>query len=141
MRVQELLGRTLARIVTAADARDRDVLVERLMLLPRRRLDRGDDLTSDAQLGERTEAGLVLGTEVAGRLVQPDQRLLLDVVGVAADEEVPTALGPGEAAVPGDQRFEREAIAGLKSGRKFIIGQVVERGGCHVCSPAAAAVS
>ena len=55
----------------------------------------------------------MLGPEVAGRLVEADQRLLLDVVGVAADEEVAPALGPGEAAVAVDQRLEGVAVAVL----------------------------
>ena len=116
--VQELLDRALAGVVAAADAGDRHVLVERLVLLAGRRLDGGDDLPGDAQLGERTERRLVLGAEVAGRLVEADQRLLLDVVGVAADEEVAPGPGPGEPAVALEEDLERVLTAGLEAGRQ-----------------------
>jgi len=93
-----------------------------LVLLARRGLDRRDDLAGDAQLGEGPEAGLVLGAEVAGGRVQADQRLLLDVVGVAADEEVATALGPGDPPVAVDQGLEGLAIALLGAGGQFVVG-------------------
>jgi hypothetical protein len=41
------------------------------VLVPGRRLDRGDDLAGDAQLREVAEGGLAVRTEVADRLVQP----------------------------------------------------------------------
>ena len=80
------------------------------------RLARRMALTSapgDAQVGERAE-GPVLGPVVAGRLDQGDQRLLLEVVGVAAGHEVGPGPGPGEAAVPGDQLVE--GVAGRRPG-------------------------
>src|SRR4051812_16570301 len=132
MRVQELFDRALTRIVATAHTGDRYVLVQRLMLLTGRRLDGGDDLPRDAQLGERPEAGLMLGPEVASSLVQADQRLLLDVVGVAAHEEVAAALGPGETAVARDEGLEGEAVATLEASRKFVIGNIGKGDRGHV---------
>ena len=68
----------------------------------------------------------MLGPEVAGGLVQADERFLLDVVGVAADQEVPAALGAGEAAVAVDQGLERLAVALLGASGKFVVGKFAE---------------
>ena len=46
--------------------------VQRRVLVARRRLDRGDDLAGDAELGEVAEARLAVGAEVADRLVEAD---------------------------------------------------------------------
>ena len=64
-----------------------DVLVQRRMLVATRRLDRRDDLARDAQLREVAERGLAVGPEVADRLVEADQALLDQVVGVAAPDD------------------------------------------------------
>src|SRR5437660_1135878 len=103
------------------------------MLLARRGLDGRDDLARDAQLGEGTEARLMLGTEVARRLVETDQRFLLDVVGITTDQEVATALRASESPVAGDQRFEGEAIACLEPTSKFVVCEVGEWCGSHAC--------
>ena len=65
---------------------------ERGVLVAGGGLDRGDDLAGDAELGEVAEAGLAIGPEVPDRLVETDQSLLNQVVGVAADQEVGEAL-------------------------------------------------
>jgi hypothetical protein len=56
------------------------------------------------------------------RLVQADQRLLLDVVGVAAHEEVAMPLGPSEPPVAVDEGLEGLAIAFLGAGDQFVVG-------------------
>src|SRR6266540_2243838 len=90
---------------------ERDVAVEGLVLEPRRRLDRGDDLPRDAELGERPERRLLVRAEVADRLVEADQSLLDQVLGVAAGEEVRARLEPHESRVAADQEVERRAVA------------------------------
>ena len=66
------------------------------------RLDRGDDLARDAQLGEVAEARLAIGPIVADRLVETDESLLDQVVGIAAGEEVRRGLEPDETVVTAD---------------------------------------
>jgi hypothetical protein len=80
----------------------------------------------DAQLGKGPERRLVLGPEVASGLVEPDQRLLLDVVGVGAHQEVAAGLGPGEAPVAGDHQPQAVLAAVLEAGDQLQVGQVGE---------------
>src|SRR5439155_22750217 len=91
------------------------------------RLDGGDDLAGDSQLRERPERRLTLDLVVADRLVQADQRLLLDVVAVAAHQEVPAALGPGEAAIALDQDLLGLAIAALSKDGEVVVLTIDER--------------
>src|SRR5450755_1100066 len=84
-------------------ARERDVLVQRRVLVPGRRLDRGDDLARDAELGEVAEARLAIGAVVAHRLVEADQALLDQIIGVAAGQEVRRGLEADESVIPADQ--------------------------------------
>ena len=65
-----------------------DVLVERRVLVAGRGLHRGDDLAGDAELGEVAEARLAVGAVVADRLVEAEQALLDQVVGLAPEQEV-----------------------------------------------------
>ena len=74
---------------------ERHVLVQRRVLEARRRLDRRDDLPRHAQLGERTERRLLVGPEVAHRLVEADEALLDQVLRVAAGEEVRSSPSAG----------------------------------------------
>jgi hypothetical protein len=90
---------------------ERDVLVERLVLEARRRLDRGDDLPRYAELGEAAEGRLLVGAEVPDGLVQADQALLDQILRVAAGEEVRARLQPDEARVPTHQALERRLVA------------------------------
>src|SRR5919204_3200149 len=62
---------------------ERDVLVERRVLVARRGLHGRDDLARDAQLGEVAKARLPVRAVVADRLVEPDEPLLDEVVAVA----------------------------------------------------------
>src|SRR4029453_18867094 len=78
---------------------ERDVLVQRRVLVAARRLDRGDDLTRDAQLREVAEARFAVGSVVANRLEQSEQPLLVEIVGVAAEQEVRGRLEPDETAI------------------------------------------
>ena len=94
------------------------------------RLDGRDDLTGDAQLGEGSERGLAVRAEVPRRLEQPDERLLLDVVGVRADEEVAAGLASGEAPVPAEEGLDRLSIALVKPGHELLIGQLGVRVPC-----------
>ena len=135
--VEELLDRPLVLVVATADAGNRQVLVERPVLLPSGRLDGGDDLAGDAELGEGPERRLAVGPEVADRLVEPDHAFLLDVVGVGADQEVAPRLGARETAVALEQHVQRVAVAPPRPFEKVIVLQVdqghdVETDG-HVC--------
>jgi hypothetical protein len=84
-----------------------DVRVQRIVLEPRRRLDRRDDLARHAQLGKAAERGLLVGPEVAHGLVQADHPFLDEVVAVAAREEVGARLEANEPRVPAHQVVER----------------------------------
>src|SRR3954453_6430251 len=86
------------------------VAVERRVLVAGGRLHRGDDLPGDAQLREVAERGLAVRAEVADRLVEPDEALLDEVLGVAADEEVGGGLEPDEGVVPA-----HEAVVGVRA--------------------------
>ena len=88
-----------------------DVGVQRLMLEARRCLDRRDDLPGDAQLREAAKRGLLVGAEVANRLVKPDQAFLDEVFPVAAGQEVRARLQPNEAGVPADEVVHRAVVA------------------------------
>ena len=103
----------------------RDVLVERNVLLPRRRLDRGDDLTRDAQLGERAKARKLIGFEVAHGLVEADHPFLDDVFAVRADEKVALRLDANEVLVLVEQVFHREIVAGLRDGHQVFVDPLV----------------
>src|SRR5436305_5305897 len=81
------------------------------MLEARRRLDRRDDLPRHAQLRERAERRLLVGTKVAHRLVEADEALLDQVLRVAAGEEVRARLQPDEGRVPADQLVHGDARA------------------------------
>jgi hypothetical protein len=81
------------------------------VLEPRRRLDRGDDLPRHAQLGEAPERRLLVGAEVANRLVEADQPLLDEVLRVTAGEEVRARLQADEAVVAAHQGIERGGAA------------------------------
>jgi hypothetical protein len=125
---QQVLDRPLVLAVAAPYARDRHVLVEGLVLLAGGGLDGGDDLAGDAQLGEGPERRLAVGPEVAHRLVEADHALLLDVVGVGADEEVAAGLGPGEAPVPLEERLERVDVALAVAGYQDVVCQIGKGG-------------
>src|SRR5207237_3646926 len=73
------------------------------VLEARRRLDRRDDLPRHAQLGKAAERGLLVGAEVAYRLVEADQPFLDQILGVATGEEVRARLQADEAGVAADQ--------------------------------------
>src|SRR5207302_7148848 len=90
---------------------ERDVGVERCVLQPRRRLDRGDDLAGYAELREAAKRGLLVGAEVAHGLEEPGQALLNEVLGIAADEEVRARLQADEAGVAADERVHRRPVA------------------------------
>ena len=112
------------RSVAAAGAGQGDVLVERLVLVPRRRLHRADDLPGDAQLGERPERRLAVGPEVPRRLEQADHPLLLDVVEVGPDEEVAAGLGPDETAIALEEDIERFGVAMLGTNYQLIVANI-----------------
>ena len=101
--------------------RERDVLVQRRVLVARRRLDRGDDLARDAELREVAEARLAVGAVVAHGLVEADEALLDEVVGVAAGEEVRRGLQADEAVVPAHDPVVGGRIALLGKGDEVAI--------------------
>src|SRR3954466_74607 len=91
------------------------------MLLPRRGLDRGDDLARDAQLGKGAEGRLQVGVVVADRLVEADHPFLDDVLAVGADEEVGASLGPREAAVFLEQLAQGAIVAVPGSADELVV--------------------
>ncbi len=102
-------GRISSRVVSESPRggrrlAERDVLVQRRVLVAGRGLHRGDDLAGDAELGEVAEARLTIGPVVADRLVEAEQALLDQVVGLAAEQEVGGGLEADEAAVAADDR-------------------------------------
>src|SRR4051812_9907933 len=85
---EDLVEGRLGLTSAGGGGREGDVAVERRVLVARRRLHRGDDLPRDAQLREVAKGRLTVRPEVADRLVEPDEALLDEVVGVAPDQEV-----------------------------------------------------
>src|SRR4029077_3412830 len=81
-----------------------DVLVQRRVLVTGRRLHRGDDLAGDAELGEVAKARLAVGAVIADRLVEAEQALMDQVVGLAPEQEVGGGLEADETAVTTDYR-------------------------------------
>ncbi len=97
---------------------ERDVLVERRVLVPGRGLDGGDDLPGDAQLGERAERRVLVDAVVPDRLVEADEALLDEVVRIAAGEEVARERDPHEAGVaPDDLVLARRSPVRARSTR------------------------
>ena len=94
------------------------------MLLAGRRLDGGDDLAGDAQLGEGPERGLSVVAEVTHGLVQADHALLLDVVEVGANEEVAAGLGAHEPAVALEEGVESLNVADAVASDELVIAEV-----------------
>ena len=98
-------------ILAGRRVRERDVAVQRAVLEAGRALDRRDDLARDAELRERAEARVLVDAVVADRLVEADQPLLLEVLAVAAGQEVARGLEADEAVVAADQGVERPSVA------------------------------
>src|SRR5438876_1235624 len=97
-----LAGRRLA---------ERDVVVQRVVLEAGRSLDRGDDLSRHAELGEAAERRLLVRPKVAYGLAEPDQPFLEEVLAVAAGEEIRARLHANEARVAADQRITCPLVA------------------------------
>src|SRR5262249_34782642 len=83
---------------------ERDVLIERGVLVAGRGLYCGDDLAGDAELREAAEARFALGSIVANRLEQPKHPFLHQIVGIASQQEVRRGLDADEPAVAPPQR-------------------------------------
>src|SRR3954452_18779654 len=118
---QHLVERRLRVTRRSGRRRERHVLVERRVLVAGRRLHRSDDLPRDAQLREVAEARLAVGAVVANRLVEPDESLLDEVVGVAADEEVRRGLQANEAVVAADDPIVGIVPPGLGERHEVVI--------------------
>src|SRR3954451_13377343 len=118
---QDLVERRLRVAGRGGRGRERHVLVQRRVLVAGRRRHRRDDLPRDAQLREVAEARLAVGAVVANRLVEPDEPLLDEVVGVAADQEVRRGLEPHEAVVAADDPVVRVGPPGLGEGDEIVI--------------------
>jgi hypothetical protein len=80
------------------------------VLVARRRLDRGDDLARDAQLGEIAERRLAVAAEVADRLIEADEPFLDQVFRIAADQEVRGRLQADERVIA-----PYEAVVGIRA--------------------------
>ena len=83
------------------------------MLGPPRRGERARELTGDAQLGERAEAGAAAAAVEADGLHEADARLLDDVVGVAARQVEAGGVGVERALVAAKQPLEGELVSSL----------------------------
>jgi hypothetical protein len=94
---------------------ERDVRVERDVLLAGRGLDGGDDLSGDAQLGERPERRELVAPEVADRLIEAYHPFLDDILAIRPDQEVGFGFDADEVPVLGDQEFGGPVIAGLRA--------------------------
>src|SRR5829696_3590960 len=116
-----LVERRLAVRGARGRLRERDVLVQRRVLVARRGLHRRDDLAGDAELGEVAEARLPVRPVVPDRLVQADEALLDEVVGVPAREEVRRGLQPHEAVVAADEPVVGRRIASLGEGDEVAV--------------------
>src|ERR1700744_2588198 len=100
---------------------ERDVLVQRRVLVAGRGLHRGDDLAGGAELGEVPEARLAVGAVVTDRLVKAEQALLDQVVGLAPEQEVRGGLKADESAVALDDRVVSVGPAVLREGDQIVI--------------------
>ncbi len=69
-----------------------DIRVQGDVFLPGRRLDGGEDLATDAKLGESPERQQLVVAEIPYRLVEPDHPLLDDVLVIGSDQEVGTSF-------------------------------------------------
>src|SRR6185436_15323909 len=98
------------RLLAGRRVAERDVAVQRRVLVAGRRLDGGDDLARDAELGEAAERRLLRAVVPHG-LVEADQPLLDEVFGVAPGEEVRARLQADEAGVAPHQLVERALVA------------------------------
>src|SRR5262245_16787873 len=94
------------RLLAGGGMAEGDVRVERGVLEAGRRLDRRDDLARHAELGEAPKGSLFVRPEVANGLVEADQPLLNEVLGIAAGEEIRARLQPDEARVAPHQNVE-----------------------------------
>src|SRR5207244_10544754 len=113
-----------------------DVSVQRCVLEPGRRLDRRDDLAGDAELRKAPERGSLVGTEVPHRLVEADQALLEEILGVPAGEEVGARLQPDEARVAPDQNVECGAVPVPRAQHELEVFELplsLLRSGCGPC--------
>jgi hypothetical protein len=99
------------------------------VLVARRRLDRGDDLTGDAQLGEAAEARLAVTAVIAHGLVEADQPLLHQIVAVAAEQEVGRGLEAHESVVAPDDALLGVGVPLLGEGHERAV--VGLRGATH----------
>ena len=113
-----------------------DVLVQRRVLVAGGGLHRRDDLPRDAQLGEVAKARLAVGAKVADRLIQAEEPLLDEIVGVAPGEEVGGGLQAHEAVVALDEPVVCVAVALLRKGDQEAIFNPrfrvrVMRDSCH----------
>ena len=120
-REQLVQGGVAVAAARGGGLRERDVLVERRVLVARGGLDRGDDLARDAQLGEVAKARLAVGPVVPHRLVEADEALLDEVVGIAAYQEVGRGLEPDEAVVALDDAVVRIVLALLGERYQVVI--------------------
>jgi hypothetical protein len=80
-----------------------------------------DDLARDAQLREVAERGFAVRPEVADRLVQADQALLDQVLGVTSDEEVRRRLQPHERRITPDEPVVRVWRALARQSEKILV--------------------
>src|SRR5204862_8089560 len=94
--------------------RDGVVLVGRGVVVAARGLYRGGELARDAGLGEVAEARFAIGAGVADRLVEAEEPLLDQILGLAAEQEVRRRLQADEAAIALDDALIRVGAARLR---------------------------
>ncbi len=112
-RARQYVGQAAFAVVArvAGGVAERQVAVQRHVLLARGRLDGRDDLPGDAQFGEAAKRRLAVVAVVAHRLVEADHALLDQVFGVAAGEKVRARLEAHELVVTQHEGVEGALVA------------------------------
>ena len=75
-------------VVPRRGVAERERPVQRRVLVARGGLDRRDDLARDAELGKGPEGRLLLDAVVAHGLVETDEALLHEIIGIATGDEI-----------------------------------------------------
>src|SRR5690606_16485109 len=104
----------------------RHVGVERDVLLARGRLDGGNDLAGDAELGKGPERGQLVRAKIADRLVKTDHPFLDDILAIRADQKIRARFRAHKVLILVDQilKCDRVPFSGVLN--DLLVGQVLE---------------
>ena len=98
------------------------------MLLAVRGLDRGEDLTRDAELGEGSERSVLSEVEVSDRLEEADHAFLDDVFLVRSGEEVGASFRSGEIAVALEKDLDAAFVSGAHASDEVVVLELSQLG-------------